>query len=82
LVNKLVGGKWNAAPERYPAFDVAGVPAMGVMTDQNFTLTENHFLTLGFSSIGQRTRVVVKAWPIVSEGQPLNSTFVMERILG
>lgn len=82
LVNKLVGGKWNAAPPRYPAFDVPGAFSRGVNTDANFTITDNHFLTLAFSSIGQRTRVLIKAWPIVGEGQPVNPIFVMERTLG
>ena len=82
LVNKLVGGKWNAAPPRYPAFDVPGAFGRAVNTDANFTLTDNHFLTLAFSSIGQRTRVLIKAWPIVGEGRPVNPIFVMERTLG
>jgi len=81
LVNKLVGGKWNAAPKRFPAFDVPGAVQTGVRTDLNFTLTDNHFLTLGFSSVGTRTRVVVKAWPIARNGKSVNSIFVMERIL-
>jgi hypothetical protein len=82
LVNKLVGGKWNAAPPRYPAFDVPGTSGRLVNTDANFTLTDNHFLTLGFSAISQRTRVLIKAWPIVGEGRPVNPIFVMERTLG
>lgn len=82
LVNKLVGGKWNAAPERYPAFNVAGVSHQAVTTDTNFTLTDNHFLTLAFSSLGQRTRVLIKAWPVVRDGGSVNPIFVMERILG
>lgn len=82
LVNKLVGGKWNEAPPRYPAFDVPGTFGRGVSTDLNFTLTDNHFLTLAFSSVGQRTRVMIKAWPIVSEGRPVNPILVMERTLG
>lgn len=82
LVNKLVGGKWNEAPPRYPAFEVPGMFSRGVDTDLNFTLTDNHFLTLAFSSVAQRTRVLIKAWPIVSEGRPVNPIFVMERTLG
>lgn len=82
LVNKLVGGKWNAAPPRYPAFEVPGTSGRLVNTDANFTLTDNHFLTLAFSAIAQRTRVLIKAWPIVGEGRPVNPIFVMERTLG
>lgn len=82
LVNKLVGGKWNAAPARYPAFDVPGAFSRAVTTDLNFTLTDNHFLTLAFSAVAQRTRVLINAWPIVSEGRPVNPIFVMERTLG
>lgn len=82
LVNKLVGGKWNAAPDRYPAFNIAGVSRQAVATDTNFTLADNHFLTLAFSSLGQRTRVLIKAWPVVSDGSSVNPIFVMERILG
>jgi hypothetical protein len=61
---------------------VPGTSGRFVNTDANFTLTDNHFLTLAFSSVGQRTRVLIKAWPILGEGRPVNPIFVMERTLG
>lgn len=66
LVDKSVGGKWNAAPNRFPSVNVPGVPAMPVTTEKKYTMTDNHFLTLSFWSTGPRVNVAVNVWPVSS----------------
>jgi hypothetical protein len=64
LVDKAVGGAWNAAPDRFPAIDIPGVPASTIETERGYTMSDNHFLTLTFNSVGARVRFGVKVWPV------------------
>ena len=68
LVNPLVGGKWHAAPDRFPAFGVSSVPARPRINTLDFNLTKEHFLLLNFYRDGTKTKVVVKACEVPGEG--------------
>ncbi|MBV9210320.1 MAG: hypothetical protein JOZ52_06805 [Acidobacteria bacterium] len=76
LVDDTVGGKWHGPPDFYPSFDVPGVAKGQVTVDKNYTLVDNHFLTIQFSATGAKVRMRVKAWPVTAPGQKANPRLV------
>ena len=79
LVDEKAGGEWARPPARYPSFDIAGVPKGPVEVVEDYTLFDNHFLTIQFGDLGGRVRMVVKAWPVIRPGQQPHSFFIHER---
>jgi phosphodiesterase/alkaline phosphatase D-like protein len=69
LVDPRAGQTWEPPPELYPPFAVNGVVKKAVSTNMQYTLWENHFLTLGFFRDGAHTRVTVKSIRIPDNGQ-------------
>jgi hypothetical protein len=70
LVNPLVGRKWHAAPDLFPAFGIPGVAQKQVVNDLSYKFIENHFLTLSFFQDGGRTRVRVTSVEVRPGGAP------------
>jgi phosphodiesterase/alkaline phosphatase D-like protein len=81
LVDDTVGGKWHGPPERYPSFDVPGVPHGMVETVREYTLVDNHFLTLQFSSTGAQIRMKIQAWPVTNPGERATPRLVYEQLI-
>ncbi len=69
LVDSKAKGKWGPAPALFPVFDIPGVRKVPVRTE-DFSSTQDHFLTLEFSAVGGRVRMVVKAWSILGRVDP------------
>ena len=69
LVNPLVGGKWDPAPDIFPDFGVPGVLNRAITTDSSYQLSKNHFLTLAFFRDGAELSVRVKSVEITGNGQ-------------
>ena len=63
----LGGGNFEAAPQVF-----------GTVTSQpDFSLKRNHFLTLEFASTSaQRASMLVRFWPIIKDGMPLQSQVI------
>lgn len=58
------GGKYQPAPQVFGS----------VTSEPEFSLGRNHFLTLEFTApSAQRASMVVKFWPIIKNGEPLQS---------
>lgn len=68
LVNEKVGGKWHAAPDRFPAESISGVVRQMVINNLNYQLTKNHFLLLNFYRHGAKTKLVLKVCEITGGG--------------
>ncbi len=79
LVDEKAGGKWARPPARYPSFEIQGVAKGPVEVVEDYTLFADHFLTLQFSDIGARVRMVIKAWPVIKPGERPRSFFIHER---
>src|SRR5262245_66461843 len=61
------GGKYQPAPQVFGS----------VTSEPEFSLGRNHFLTLEFTApSAQRASMVVKFWPIIKNGEPLQSHVV------
>ncbi len=81
LVDDAVGGKWHGPPDRYPAFDVPGVGKGSIEVERNYTLVDNHFLTIQFSQTGAQVKMQAKAWPVTNPGERANARLVYERLI-
>ncbi len=68
LVDPTVGGKWSGPPDKYPSFGVPGLASSGIRVVEDYTLAENHFLTIQFAATGMQVRMRVLAWPISDPG--------------
>lgn len=66
LVADLPFSGWSAPPELFPSFDIPGLPQMRTAVKDDYTLTDNHFLTLGFFREGAGISVTIKAFRIGS----------------
>lgn len=69
LVNPQVGGKWEQAPDKFPAVPIPGVASKPIVNDFNYKLTENHFLLLNFYRDGGKTKVILKTCEISGGGK-------------
>lgn len=69
LVDQRVGGKWEAAPDNFPAFAVPGMASKPIINNYDFQLTDNHFLLLNFYRDGKKTKVILKACQIFGGGK-------------
>jgi hypothetical protein len=68
LVNPAVGGTWHPPPGQFPAFGVSGVVGRTIFTE-NYKISNNHFLTLGFFREGASIGVRLKSVEISANGQ-------------
>ena len=57
LVDKKAGGAWHAAPDRFPAASIPGVPRQRVSTGDELRRFEDHFLLFQCQAVGAGTRV-------------------------
>lgn len=64
LVDRSAGGKWSAAPERFPAFAVAGAASVPVETVETWERFADHFLTLEFADFGDGVDLKVRTWEV------------------
>lgn len=62
LVDPSAGGRWNAAPGRFPAIPIEGLASVPVVTDTSWNRFANHFVTLEFNHAGGGVRLRVRAW--------------------
>ena len=69
LVDPKVGGKWEQAPDKFPAISIPGVASKPIINDFNYKFTENHFLLLNFYRDGGKTKVVLKTCEISGGGK-------------
>ena len=61
------GSKYKAAPQVFGS----------VMSQPEFSLKRNHFLTLEFTApSAQRASMLVRFWPIIRNGMPLQSQII------
>ena len=60
-------GKYHAAPQVFGA----------VASESDFSLQRNHFLTIDFMApSAQRASMLVRFWPIIQNGMPLQSQVI------
>lgn len=69
LVNPAVGGKWDAPPGNFPASSISGVVSRPITPVNEYQLSKNHFLTLGFYRDGASLGVRIKSIEISPDGQ-------------
>ncbi|MBC7912002.1 MAG: hypothetical protein H7Y30_15950 [Pyrinomonadaceae bacterium] len=81
LVDPTVGGKWHGPPDKYPSFEVPGLPSGPISVVKEHTLADNHFLTIQFAATGAQVRMRVKAWPITNPGVISNPRVVHQSLL-
>jgi hypothetical protein len=70
LVDRSAGGKWHAAPGRFPSVALEGLASVPVQTNAGWTRFANHFITLEFNQTGGGVRLRVRAW----ETEPSDTT--------
>jgi len=75
LVDAAAKGKWEKAPQTFPAIpSSASAPASlarsEVITEANFSPTDGHFLTLEFTGRGPGANVSLRYWPVFSNTVP------------
>lgn len=69
LVDSKVGGSWEKAPDKFPAFSIPGIVSKPITTNLDYQFFENHFLLLSFYKDGAKTKLVLKACEIKEGGQ-------------
>lgn len=73
LINEKVGGSWEKAPDKFPAFSVPGVVSKPIVNDFDYQFTDDHFLLLEFSrEAGGKIKMVLKVCYILPGGQMPN----------
>lgn len=81
LVDKKAGGEWSPPPPNYPSFEIQGMRKGPVKVVSEYTLVDDHFLTVEFADVGARVRMVVNAWPVSKTGEQPRSVFIHDRYL-
>ncbi|MDX2029546.1 MAG: hypothetical protein SF339_02685 [Blastocatellia bacterium] len=85
LVSSVLGGKWAAPPDHFPAFldeGDAGIRKLPIEKQPPpFKLEGDHFATLEFSAQGAKVRMTVKYWPIPQAAADPVPIVAFERLL-
>jgi hypothetical protein len=81
LVDRAAGGRWNAAPQRFPAMPLEGIASVGVRTDAGWNRFANHFVTLEFNDKAGGVRLRVRSWETEPSGTSLGRTVLAELVL-
>jgi len=69
LVAPIPRNTWKRAPDNFPDAAMSGVTRRPVRTAEAFRLNVNQFSTLGFQRSGTFVRMVVRAWPVETNGR-------------
>lgn len=69
LVDPKVGGSWEKAPDKFPAFGIPGVVSKPIVNNFDYQFIRNHFLLLNFYRDGAKTKVVLKVCEILAGGR-------------
>jgi hypothetical protein len=80
LVNPAAGGKWEAAPRRFPSVPIPRLASIPVTTDNTWRRFANHFVTLELNDSGGGLCVVVRTWETEPPAAAISTTTVAERI--
>ncbi len=81
LVDRLSGGRWNAAPLRFPARPLEGIASAEVRTDAGWNRFANHFVTLEFNDRAGGIQLRVRAWETEPAGTVAGSAVLAELTL-
>lgn len=68
LVDSRVGGKWQKASDKFPAFGIPGVVQKSVVNNFDYQFTANHFLLLNFYRDAGKTKIILKVCEIGTGG--------------
>jgi hypothetical protein len=80
LVDQAAGGKWKAAPDRFPSVPVPGLASIPVSTDSSWQRFANHFITLELNDSAGGLRVVVRTWETEPPTAAISAATVAERV--
>jgi hypothetical protein len=81
LVDRSAGGRWNSAPQRFPAMPLEGIASVAVRTDAGWNRFANHFVTLEFNDKAGGVRLRIRAWETEPSGTRGGSTVLAELTL-
>jgi hypothetical protein len=68
LVDARLGYNWKVPAGRFPAHPIPGSTGCTVEVERDYREARDHFATVGFSDVGNRVRMEVRAWPIRPPG--------------
>jgi hypothetical protein len=80
LVDQAAGGKWKAAPDRFPSVPVPGLASIPVSTDSSWQRFANHFITLELNDSAGGLRMVARAWETEPPTAAISAATVSERV--
>jgi len=69
LVAPIPKNTWKPAPTSFPDSAIPGIARRPVRTAEAFRLNVNQFSTLAFSRSGSFVRMLVRAWPVETNGR-------------